>query len=80
MSCSFPLRPNPKLITKSSNRTINHQSSHRFYRFIFNVIAVLDIKKNIKLDTKKSLDRNKDAIKDSFKKFLQITAAKSLVN
>jgi hypothetical protein len=40
------------LITKFSNRTINHQSSHRFYRFIFNVITVLDIKKNIKLDTK----------------------------
>lgn len=67
------------LITKLSNRAINHQSSHRFYRFIFNVIAVLDIKKNIKLD-KKSLDRNKDAIKGCFKKFLQITAAKSLVN
>lgn len=41
------------LITKLSNRAINHQSSHRFYRFIFNVIAVLDIKKNIKLDKKK---------------------------
>lgn len=68
------------LITKFSNRTINHQSSHRFYRFMFNVIAALDIKKNIKLDTKKSLDRNKDAIKGCFKKFLQITAAKSLVN
>lgn len=40
------------LITKFSNRTINHQCSHRFYRFIFNVIAALDIKKNIKLDKK----------------------------
>jgi hypothetical protein len=49
------------LITKFSNRTINHQSSHRFYRFIFYVIAALDIKKNIKLD------RNKDAIKGCFK-------------